>query len=302
MKELSIIIPTFNYAHLLTRAVDSVMSQISSNAELIIIDDGSTDDTEKVLKELQRKYPESLRVYKKKNGGAASARNAGVLASKAEYLLFLDADDELIAGTISEIKSVIKTSKEIDLFLSGHITINEDGVLREHFIGPINANKSKNFIAYIKKQLPMSHGAFVVKRKQFEHITYPENLKNSEDIPVFGQLLASSTVATISKPLVTIYKHEGSLRNQLFTDDSEAMDVVESLFNPNILPFELLRYKAYYAARRALSLSRSNYLAMNFTESRKWYVRALSYDSIVIFEWSYLRKFIKSFFKKEVNA
>jgi len=225
-----------------------------------------------------------------------------VLASKAEYLLFLDADDELIAGTISEIKSVIKTSKEIDLFLSGHITINEDGVLREHFIGPINANKSKNFIAYIKKQLPMSHGAFVVKRKQFEHITYPENLKNSEDIPVFGQLLASSTVATISKPLVTIYKHEGSLRNQLFTDDSEAMDVVESLFNPNILPFELLRYKAYYAARRALSLSRSNYLAMNFTESRKWYVQALSYDSIVIFEWSYLRKFIKSFFKKEESA
>jgi len=302
MKELSIIIPTFNYAHLLTRAVDSVMSQIGSHVELIIIDDGSTDDTEKVLKELQRKYPESLHAYRKKNGGAASARNAGVLASKAEYLLFLDADDELIAGTISEIKSVINTSQEVDLFLGGHITIDIDGVLREHLIGSINANKSKNFIAYIKKELSMSHGAFVAKRKLFERITYPENLRNSEDIPVFGQLLAGSTVAAISKPLVTIYKHEDSLRNQLFADDSGAMDVVESLFNPNILPIELLRYKAYYAARRALSLSRSNYLSMNFVESRKWYIRALSYDLIVIFEWSYLRKFIKSFFKRGASA
>ena len=88
---VSVIIPTFNRQNLILRAVDSINSQSYKNIEIIVIDDGSTDDTQKVLSE----YIKSgiVKYIYQKNAKQAAARNNGILHCKGDYIAFLDSDD-----------------------------------------------------------------------------------------------------------------------------------------------------------------------------------------------------------------
>jgi glycosyltransferase involved in cell wall biosynthesis len=104
----SVVIATYNRAHLLARAIISVLNQTYHNFELIIIDDGSTDNTE----EVRQSYTDGRIIYHRlqQNGGALAARNKGIDLAKGDYLTFLDDDDELLpealetaAHTLSEV-------------------------------------------------------------------------------------------------------------------------------------------------------------------------------------------------------
>ncbi len=83
------VIPTFNYAHYIESAIDSVLAQTYPNIELIVVDDGSTDHTAEIV----RDYGRRLRYIYQENGGIGAARNTGVRAANGDYLAFLDADD-----------------------------------------------------------------------------------------------------------------------------------------------------------------------------------------------------------------
>lgn len=88
---ISIIIPTYNSSQYIKEAIDSALSQSYKNIEIIIVDDGSTDNTEDVIKSYNG--IEKIIYIKKRNGGPASARNLGITQAKGNYIAFLDADD-----------------------------------------------------------------------------------------------------------------------------------------------------------------------------------------------------------------
>ena len=89
---LSVVIPVYNVEKYLERCVESVMRQTYKNIEVILVNDGSTDGSLEVCKNLQKKYPKLI-IVDKPNGGLSSARNAGVKASHGDYIAFLDSDD-----------------------------------------------------------------------------------------------------------------------------------------------------------------------------------------------------------------
>ena len=98
MPNVSVIIPTFNRAHLIQESVSSVLSQTFKPKEVIVVDDGSSDKTWDVLKNLGFSLSESqknsLRYIYKENGGVSSARNIGIELSSSEYVALLDSDDQ----------------------------------------------------------------------------------------------------------------------------------------------------------------------------------------------------------------
>ena len=96
---VSVVIATFNMGRYLPQAVQSVLSQTYSNVEILIIDDGSTDDTAQIIRRWDQH--ERVRVYRQSNGGQAQARNRGVALSKGRYVAFLDADDEWLSHKLS---------------------------------------------------------------------------------------------------------------------------------------------------------------------------------------------------------
>jgi len=90
---ISVVIPAYNCAEMLPNAVHSVYAQTIPAAQVIVVDDGSTDRTAEVIKELAASLPSSFTYLRKPNGGDASARNSGVSAATSEFVAFLDADD-----------------------------------------------------------------------------------------------------------------------------------------------------------------------------------------------------------------
>src|SRR4030042_4827818 len=89
MPKVSVIIPTYNRGNLVLESIQSVFAQTFSDYEIIVIDDGSTDNTREVL----HPYLSKLTYIYEKNSGQSFARNIGILASKGEYIAFLDSDD-----------------------------------------------------------------------------------------------------------------------------------------------------------------------------------------------------------------
>lgn len=86
---ISVVIPTYNRAKLLPRAIKSVQQQTLQPLEIIIIDDGSTDDTVEILKDFK-----DIKIFRKQNGGISSARNLGIKLASGKYIAFLDDDDQ----------------------------------------------------------------------------------------------------------------------------------------------------------------------------------------------------------------
>lgn len=98
MSIVSTIIPVFNRPHMLPRAVESVLAQTYRPIEIIIVDDGSTDDTFAVAQQLERDHPGVVRAITIANSGPGGARQAGLDASTGDYIQFLDSDDRLLPG------------------------------------------------------------------------------------------------------------------------------------------------------------------------------------------------------------
>ena len=96
LSSISVIIPTHNRAHLLPRALDSVLNQTKRAEEIVIVDDGSTDDTSDLI---QSNYPEVITLHQS-NRGVSAARNRGIREASGEWLAFLDSDDEWLADKL----------------------------------------------------------------------------------------------------------------------------------------------------------------------------------------------------------
>lgn len=102
---ISVIIPAYNARQTIERACDSVLSQNYPNLELIVVNDGSRDDTGMVLDALAEKR-NTVHPVHQQNGGVCKARNAGLAAAKGEYVFFLDADDELVPGSLAKLQKI----------------------------------------------------------------------------------------------------------------------------------------------------------------------------------------------------
>ena len=108
---LSIVIPAYNAAHFIESCLPAVLKQCGPHHAVIVIDDGSTDDTSEALARQQRAFPAvGLEVIRQPNQGVSVARNTGLAAATGDYVLFVDADDMLLPGSLDAIDAVLAAS------------------------------------------------------------------------------------------------------------------------------------------------------------------------------------------------
>lgn len=122
----SIVINNYNYARFLREAVDSALAQKYSDKEIIVVDDGSTDDSREILET----YGDRIRTVYKENGGQASAFNAGFKASSGEWILFLDADDFLKPEALERLQAALEMADERGISVQWPL-VNVDGEGKE---------------------------------------------------------------------------------------------------------------------------------------------------------------------------
>lgn len=196
----SVVVPSYNRAHLIERTINSVMNQTYQNFELIIVDDGSTDNTEEVVRAIS-----DCRVIfvKQKNAGACSARNLGIYHSKGVYVSFLDSDDEWIPTMLE---------KQLDMFnsdpLVGCVYSNVD--VRDHNnknISYTNYSLAGDIYSAVLKQGYMAPTSAVsVKKSLLEKIGgFDVQLPASQDDDLCFKCAASGRIALIEEPMVIFH-------------------------------------------------------------------------------------------------
>ena len=93
MAEISVIVPIYNVEKQLNRCIESLLKQKIQQIQIILVNDGSTDNSGKIAKEYAKKFPDKILYLEKENGGLSDARNYGIKHATGEYLAFVDSDD-----------------------------------------------------------------------------------------------------------------------------------------------------------------------------------------------------------------
>lgn len=299
MTTISVVIPTYNYGHYISRAIDSVIEQTMPPDEIIIIDDGSTDHTEEVI---SKEYKADCRIkyFKKRNGGPASARNLGIENASGVFILLLDADDKLQPDTIELLSEKIEMFPRADMVLGGSFSVHPSR--KKRYCSPplLKENKKNNFKAFLNKKIAICHGNFMVRKSILDRIRYPEHLRNSEDLSVYAQLIASCNIVTVDAALVQIFHHGDSLRHNHDFVQKGGLAVVDAVFDRQLLPPEFFKYRSDFFIGRCLSIFRTLYKAGRYKEAEHYYKMAVRHSFLTLFNWKYLSKYlrIKFLFKR----
>lgn len=291
---ISIVIPAYNYAKTLPRAVGSVVRQLDERVELLVIDDGSTDETPEVLNYLHQKYPGQFRSFRQINAGLAAVRNRGIDEAKGQYLVFLDADDELVEGIILHLLNFIFENSQSQLIIAGHISVKENGKESLHLPGSIPSDPKARVRGYLlDKTLAVSNGACVMRKDVFDLGRYPEDFRNAEDIPVFASIFANFNCVVVKLPMARIYKHSDSLRHNLNYDLQVGERLVDEVFDKSRIPESMQDLKKEFLAQRYLSLFRNFLLSGDKENAKRFYCSAVKTDRRALLRFSYARKAIR---------
>ena len=210
----SVIVPTFNRAHLLDRCIASVQSQTYSDLELIVADDGSTDDTENLVGSWMER-DDRIRYVRQENKGAGDARNLGASVAHGEYLLFLDSDDEVEAHWLECFGEVVERT-QATVICCGCKYIREDGVTIRTRL-PTHPGQGWRYGTGF-----FFTGTFAVKREVFKELGgYAPGLPANQHSELRLRLLPYCErhgweIACIDRALVKRYSHDGpSIRGNL---------------------------------------------------------------------------------------
>lgn len=198
---VSIIIPCYNYAEYLEGCVQSVLAQTHPELEIIIINDGSTDETEAVAQKLAEREPR-ITYIAQKNQGIVATRNTGVKAAKGEYLLQLDADDWLEPNYIEATLAVMK-HKKADIAYTQAELFGRTSFTTEYPDFNLEYLKHDNFI----------HASALVRRSVFEGRLYDTYLsdKGYEDWDLFlDACMEGATAALTTETKLHYRKHDAN--------------------------------------------------------------------------------------------
>ncbi|MCP2520499.1 glycosyltransferase [Candidatus Aminicenantes bacterium AC-708-M15] len=196
MPEVSVIIPTYNRASFLKEAIESVLNQEYSDFELIIIDDGSTDNTKEIIKQ----YEGKLKYYYQSHKGVSPARNAGLKLARGDFIAFLDSDDLWKKEKLKIQVEFMKSHPEIMVCYTEEIWIRK-GVR----VNP--KKKHKKYSGWIfDKVVPiclLSLSSALFRKKLFEEVgVFDENLPACEDYDLGLRIACKYPIHLIKEPLI----------------------------------------------------------------------------------------------------
>jgi len=252
MSLVSVIIPTYNRADLIERAVNSVLDQTYDDIELIVVDDGSEDNTREVLSNYIRE--KHITYIKKENGGCASARNRGISEAKGAYLAFLDSDDTYLSDAIKNLVDTLSNS-DADFVFSPVIEIYPDQ--RKIINYPIARSNPENFAMEHLVNTNVYIHACLFKRKIFEKERMDEKMQYNEDSDFLQRAAINYRAVYCKKPTVNHYHHqENKSKNRI--------GILKALiYSLNKIRTE---YPAFYTAHRVAADKRWQELHRSLTE------------------------------------
>lgn len=230
MIKFSIVVPVYNVAAYLPGCIASILSQNFTDYELIMVDDGSTDNSGQLCDQLAAEHPDrKIRVIHQQNKGLGGARNTGMQAACGEFLFFIDSDDTITAGCLEKIAAYTEANPEADIVVFDYIKVNEEGkVIFWHHSYPENGICDS--VLQKKDMLLLEHSAWdkVIRRKLFLEtaVTFPERIW-FEDLATIVKLYPyAKKIGYMQEGFYLYLERTGSIMNSKKCDKNRDMMVV----------------------------------------------------------------------------
>jgi glycosyltransferase involved in cell wall biosynthesis len=253
---ISVVIPTYNSASFLPQSVESVLQQTYDNFEVIIVDDGSTDDTETVL----LPYKEKIRYIKKANSGPSGARNLGIAEARGEFIAFQDADDIWVPEKLQLQMDYLTNHPKIAVLHTDLTQFNHQGEvsfsLKERY-GSIPSG-------YIFEELLVNHAVtlstIIVRRSCIDEVgAFDESLIGAEDYNFYLRLARKFQFGFLNQALVKKRLHTNNLSDnldQMCEDEIKNLEKITLMFPDARIPKRKLgahiytRFGRYYFSQQ----------------------------------------------------
>ena len=211
MPEITVIIPTFNREEYVPKAIDSVLNQSFQNYEIVVVDDGSTDNTRAALQH----YGKAIRYICQVNQGVSAARNAGIRVATGEWVAFLDSDDEWVRDYLETQMEYAGSNSTICMQSTDACVIQPNG--RNHRYFQINQSIGKfkgcdyllveRPFSFIVRHGPWQIGSTIVRRAAIKKAgLFDVTLRLSEDFDLMARVGLLGSFGLIRKELVKVYR------------------------------------------------------------------------------------------------
>lgn len=242
---VSIIVPVYNTERLVTRCIDSIISQTYSNLQIIMVDDGSTDKSLEILNKYQLQ-DSRISVYSQNNSGVSSARNCGMKHSTGDYILFVDSDDYILQDAVESLVGSLENNQDGVVFgykLAGRGTWGTDTCVLDKIIG-LNGNTvaGMEILKHVltidpEKELLGYSTRYLYSRKILEEnsIVFDNSLKISEDYKFIVEfLMHAQNIAVLSQELYVYDVNTSSATARYMPTLSDDMNSVNQWIVENV--------------------------------------------------------------------
>lgn len=243
MIKVSVIVPVYNVEKYLDKCLNSLVNQTLKDIEIIVINDGSTDNSKKIIDKYKKEYPALIKSVNTKNRGIGPARNLGIKKATGKYITFVDSDDYLKEDALEKAFNHIKENNS-DIVIYDWYEVNDkyeiinEVTIKSFLTTPLNNNKE---LLFLINPGPCNK---LYKRELFKDISFPESKIKYEDLMTIIKVLVSAK--RISKLDEKIYYYLIRANGETKTVDKRVFDILEVLDNINNYFKDKKVYDEYY--------------------------------------------------------
>lgn len=290
----SIIIPSYNYGKYIHHTLDSILAQSGDDFEIIVLDDGSTDNTLEIIQQYQKKTGNNIiKYHHQQNQGVSAARNNGIKHASGKYVFFCDADDRLLPNALVLLRKYLEQDNGLDCILCSYLTIAESGRTRMNTPGILSQNPLINAKSFMRRKIKLRPGSILIRREILLKLQFSESLRKYEDLVLFTHILALYRCKSIAEPVIAAYQHSGSLRHQQLSNHPKPEYIAQLIFNPAIMPLSLMPLYNEVLARLHLSYFHELYRLKSYDAAKTSFCKAIKVKPLIIFKWLYLKRFLR---------
>ena len=292
---VSVIIPTYNYGRYLGKALASLRDQTYRNLEIIVVDDGSTDDTKTVV---ARFGPGIVYLYQE-NRGVSAARNAGLERAAGEFVAFLDADDYLLPDSVAARAAVLQARPDVGIVFSDTYSCDAEGNLSYKEKGRRDRVSDRFYEELLLRHLRFQTSAAMMRGGLAKQFLFREDLSNGEDIVYFAKVFFAGKGYFLARPTVVNLHHEDSLRHKVDGIIRQEAAFLSAVLDDPFYSGALEYLRRELTSKRHLELFRRLYLSGEGARAREYYMKAVAARPASLFKLNYLSKAIKSLFMRK---
>ncbi len=223
---VSVVVPNYNYGRFLPRALESVFAQTYSDVEVLVVDDGSTDDSLEVM----RRYDGRIRSISQPNGGVSRARNLGVRESRGELIAFLDSDDWWLEEKLAKEVALLE-SGGFGMVYTGLRFVSEDGDVRGEITDGLSGWVLKELALLTKPGVPASGSSALIRRECFDEVgPFDPALSTSADWDLWRRIACRYAIGMVREPLTSYRLHPASMHRDVELFERDMLFAFQKMF------------------------------------------------------------------------